>query len=159
MYSSDLESEMKTTTLGRTGLHVSRVAFGTWQLGGDWRRFDEGPAIRHARECGVNFFETAQAYGFGASEQILGRALRDELRSERDELVIATKGGLRQVDSDLVRGESPEWLRHGVDLYQVRWPDPTLPAAGMAGALRDLIADVKTMAHATPVAGPSPEGM
>jgi aryl-alcohol dehydrogenase-like predicted oxidoreductase len=96
---------MKTTTLGRSGLHVSRIAFGTWQLGGDWGHFDEDAAvtaIRRARESGVNFFDTAQAYGFGVSEQILGRALRDELTRERDELVIATKGGLRQTDSALV---------------------------------------------------------
>jgi aryl-alcohol dehydrogenase-like predicted oxidoreductase len=149
---------MKTTTLGRTGLNVSRIAFGTWQLGGDWGHFDEDTAIaaiRRARELGVNFFDTAQAYGFGASEQILGRALRDELRSERDELVIATKGGLRKTDSGLVRDASPEWLRRGVDaslsalgidhidLYQVHWPDPKVPAAETAGALRDLIADGK----------------
>jgi aryl-alcohol dehydrogenase-like predicted oxidoreductase len=85
---------MKTTTLGRSGLHVSRIAFGTWQLGGDWGRFDEATAvtaIRRARELGVNFFDTAQAYGFGASEQVLGRALRDELARERDELVIASR--------------------------------------------------------------------
>jgi aryl-alcohol dehydrogenase-like predicted oxidoreductase len=73
---------MKTTTLGRSGLEVSRIAFGTWQLGGDWGEFDENAAvaaIRRARELGVNFFDTAQAYGFGASEAILGKALRDEL--------------------------------------------------------------------------------
>jgi aryl-alcohol dehydrogenase-like predicted oxidoreductase len=149
---------MKTTTLGRTALQVSRVAFGTWQLGGDWGGFDEDAAIaaiRRARELGVNFSDTAQAYGFGQSERILGKALRDELRGQRDELVIATKGGLRQTDSGLVRDASPEWLRHGVnasltalgidhiDLYQVHWPDPTVPTADTAGALRDLIAEGK----------------
>jgi aryl-alcohol dehydrogenase-like predicted oxidoreductase len=149
---------MKTTTLGQTGLHVSRIAFGTWQLGGEWGRFDEDAAIsaiRRARELGVNFFDTAQAYGFGASEQILGKALRDELTSERDELVIATKGGLRQTNSGLVRDASPDWLRRGVDasltalgidhidLYQVHWPDPTVPAADTAGALGELVADGK----------------
>ena len=105
---------MKTTTLGRSGLHVSRIAFGTWQLGGEWGRFDEGAAvmaIRRARESGVNFFDTAQAYGFGASEKILGKALRGDLTRQRDELVIATKGGLRKTDSGLVRDASPEWLR------------------------------------------------
>jgi len=53
---------VKTTTLGRSGLNVSRIAFGTWQLGGDWGRFDEDAAvaaIRRARELGVNFFDTA----------------------------------------------------------------------------------------------------
>jgi aryl-alcohol dehydrogenase-like predicted oxidoreductase len=151
----DLESDMKTTILGRSGLQVSRIAFGTWQLGGEWGHFDEGgavTAIRRARELGVNFFDTAQAYGFGASERILGKALRDDLTRDRDQLVIATKGGLRRTDSGLVRDASPEWLRAGVDasltalgidhidLYQVHWPDPTVPAADTAGALRDLIA-------------------
>ncbi len=149
---------MKTTTLGRSGLKVSRIAFGTWQLGGDWGQFDEDAAvaaIRRARELGVNFFDTAQAYGFGASEAILGKALRDELSRDRDELVIATKGGLRQTDSGLVRDASPDWLRRGVDasltalgidhidLYQVHWPDPVVPAAETAGALADLIVEGK----------------
>src|ERR1700736_7006011 len=133
---------MTTTTLGRPGLHVSRIAFGTWQLGGEWGLFDEDQAInaiRRARELGVNFFDTAQAYGFGASEHILGKALRIELTRDRDEVVIATKGGLRQTDSGLVRDASPEWLRRGVhasltalgvdyiDLYQVHCPDPPAP--------------------------------
>src|SRR6478609_9427212 len=149
---------MKTTTLGHSGLEVSRIAFGTWQLGGDWGQFDEHAAvaaIRRARELGVNFFDTAQAYGFGASEAILGKALCDELSLDRDELVIATKGGLRQTDSGLVRDASPEWLRGGVDasltalgidhidLYQVHWPDPKVPAAETAGALRELVTEGK----------------
>ncbi|MFF5483553.1 aldo/keto reductase [Streptomyces sp. NPDC012935] len=82
---------MHTTTLGKSGLKVSRIAFGTWQLGGDWGGFaEEGvkTAVRRAREQGVNFFDTAQAYGFGASERLLGDALRTELGRNRDELVI-----------------------------------------------------------------------
>src|SRR3954447_16733414 len=100
---------MKNTILGRSGLEVSRIAFGTWQLGGDWGQFDEDAAvaaIRRARELGVNFFDAAQAYGFGASEAILGTALRHELAHNRSEFVIATKGGLRQTDSSLVRDVS-----------------------------------------------------
>jgi aryl-alcohol dehydrogenase-like predicted oxidoreductase len=149
---------MKTTTLGRSGLDVSRIAFGTWQLGGDWGAFDEDAAIaaiRRARELGVNFFDTAQAYGFGVSERLLGRALRGELTRNRDELVIATKGALRRTDSGVVRDASPEWLRKGVDasltalgldhidLYQVHWPDAGVPAAETAGALADLVAEGK----------------
>jgi hypothetical protein len=149
---------MKTTTLGKSGLHVSRIAFGTWQLGGDWGQFDEDgavKAIRRARDLGVNFFDTAQAYGFGASERLLGYALRDELTSARDELVIATKGGLRRTDTGVVRDASPEWLRRGVDssltalgldhidLYQVHWPDPAVPFAETAGALAQLITEGK----------------
>ena len=149
---------MKNTALGRSGLQVSRIAFGTWQLGGDWGRFDEDTAvqaIRRARELGVNFFDTAQGYGFGASERLLGKALRDELTRNREQVVIATKGALRMADSGLVRDASPEWLRQGVDasltalgidyidLYQVHWPDAKVPAAETAGALRELIAEGK----------------
>jgi aryl-alcohol dehydrogenase-like predicted oxidoreductase len=149
---------MRTTTLGRTGLEVSPIAFGTWQLGGDWGSFDEATAIeaiRNARSLGINFFDTAQAYGFGVSERLLGRALRDEIASHRDELVIATKGGLRLTDDGTVRDSSPEWLRRGVDaslqalgtdyidLYQIHWPDPEVPFAETAGALSELVGEGK----------------
>ncbi len=111
-------SAAETTTLGMTDLEVSRIAFGTWQLGGDWGSFDEAEAIkaiRYARSLGVNFFDTAQAYGYGASERLLGRALRDELDQRRDQLVIATKGGLRMAGEDQVRDSSRAWLRQGVE--------------------------------------------
>src|SRR5215210_7756079 len=84
---------MQYTRLGRTDLHVSRIAFGTWSFGGDWGpvQVDEGKAaIRKALDLGINFFDTAQAYGFGASEQMLGEALRSEIRSRRHEVVLAT---------------------------------------------------------------------
>ncbi|OHV04408.1 aldo/keto reductase [Mycobacterium talmoniae] len=146
---------MKTNMFGNTGLEVSRLAFGTWAYGGDWGRFDEDAAItmiRRARELGFNFFDTAQQYGFGESERILGKALRDDLTRNRDEVVIATKGGLRPTADGLVRDASPEWLRRGVDsslnalgvdhidFYLVHWPDPTVPAAETAGALKELVA-------------------
>jgi aryl-alcohol dehydrogenase-like predicted oxidoreductase len=145
---------MERVTLGRTGLEVSRIALGTWQLGGEWGSFDElqaVDAIRHARDLGINFFDSAHAYGFGASEALLGRALRSELASERDSLVIATKGGLRMAGDSLVRDSSAAWLRRGVedslralgldyiDLYQVHWPDPKVPLAETAGELQSLV--------------------
>jgi aryl-alcohol dehydrogenase-like predicted oxidoreductase len=154
---------METTTtkrvsLGITDLEVSPIAFGTWQLGGEWGEFDEDEgiaAIRHARELGVNFFDTAQGYGFGASERLLGRALRDDLDNQREEVVIATKGGLRMTDDGLVRDSSPAWLRSGVDsslralgvdhidVYQVHWPDAKVPFAETAGALQQLVDEGK----------------
>jgi aryl-alcohol dehydrogenase-like predicted oxidoreductase len=149
---------MRTVTLGRTGLEVSPIAFGTWQIGGDWGAFDESQAvaaIQRARELGINLFDTAQAYGFGASERLLGRALREELASRRDDLVIATKGGLRKTDEGLVRDSSPEWLRRGVegslraldldhiDIYQIHWPDPDTPFAETAAALQALVDEGK----------------
>ena len=80
-------SSVKTVDLGATGLAVYPIAFGTWQLGGEWGQFDEDDgiaAIRRARDLGVNLFDTAQGYGFGASERLLGRALRDDLDRRRD---------------------------------------------------------------------------
>jgi aryl-alcohol dehydrogenase-like predicted oxidoreductase len=141
-----------------TGLQVSPIAFGTWQLGGEWGDFDESEAIaaiRHARELGINLFDTAQAYGFGASERLLGRALGDELNHHRDDVVIATKGGLRMTQEGVVRDSSAGWLRSGteqslralgldhIDLYQVHWPDPDVPLAETAGALEQLVEEGK----------------
>lgn len=149
---------MQTTTFGKTGLEVSRLAFGTWEFCSDWGHADEDAAIamiRRARELGINFFDTAQQYGFGASERILGKALRSDLQSARDDVVIATKGGLRATDNGLVRDASPEWLREGVesslsalgvdhiDVYLVHWPDPKTPPAETAGALGELVSEGK----------------
>lgn len=146
------------TSLGMTELDVSRICFGTWQLGGDWGSFEEEPAIaaiRRARELGIDFFDTAQGYGWGESERLLGRALADELRSDRDALVIATKGGLRMEGDQLRRDSSPGWLREGVDrslealavdhidVYQIHWPDPNTPVAETAGALQELVDEGK----------------
>jgi aryl-alcohol dehydrogenase-like predicted oxidoreductase len=146
---------MRHTILGKSGLDVSRIAFGTWQLGGDWGPTDTQAAmkaIRRAAEQGVNFFDTAQAYGFGRSEQLLAQALR---QLPREELVIATKGGLRPDGNGVSRDASPAWIREGVDaslqalgteyidLYQVHWPDPATPFEQTAEALAKLIVDGK----------------
>lgn len=145
---------MDEVILGRAGLEVTPIAYGTWQFGGDWGAVDEEAAIeaiREARRLGINFFDTAQAYGFGVSERILGRALAAELEADRDAIVIATKGGLR-VDEErgLVRDSSPQWLRRGVeeslanlgldhiDLYQLHWPDADTPFAETGAALGEL---------------------
>lgn len=145
---------MQTVTLGATGLEVTPLAYGTWQFGGDWGPVDERAAttaIQHARSLGINFFDTAQAYGFGRSERLLGRALAGEMRSARESVVIATKGGLRMDGGTLVRDASPAWLRKGteasldalgtdyIDLYQVHWPDPSTPIGETAAALADLV--------------------
>ncbi len=151
-------STLNPVALGTTGLNVSPVAFGTWQLGGEWGSFDEDEgiaAIRDARELGVNLFDTAQGYGFGASERLLGRALRGDLDDRRDEVVVATKGGLRMTETGLVRDASPAWLRGGVeaslraleidhiDIYQVHWPDPEVPFSETATALQELVDEGK----------------
>jgi aryl-alcohol dehydrogenase-like predicted oxidoreductase len=145
---------MQTVTLGATGLEVTPLAYGTWQFGGDWGPVDEQAAITaigHARTLGINFFDTAQGYGFGRAERLLGRALAADLRTARDSVVIATKGGLRMDGDRLVRDASPAWLRKGVeasldalgtdyiDLYQVHWPDPATPIRESAAGLAELV--------------------
>jgi hypothetical protein len=146
---------MEQTTLGRSQLVVSRIAFGTWQLGGDWGSTDEAEAvtaIRRAAERGVTLFDTAQGYGFGASERLLAKALD----GRRDGLVVATKGGLRPSrNGGVARDASPAWIRRGVeeslralgtdaiDLYQVHWPDPTTPFEATANALAELVKEGK----------------
>jgi aryl-alcohol dehydrogenase-like predicted oxidoreductase len=97
----------------------------------------------------VTLFDTAQGYGFGASERLLARALEGR---NRDDLVIATKGGLRPVRAGVARDSSPGWIRQGVedslralraeaiDLYQVHWPDPDTPLEETAATLAELVA-------------------
>jgi aryl-alcohol dehydrogenase-like predicted oxidoreductase len=148
---------MRMTTLGRSGLQVSRIAFGTWSFGGDWGSVDTDAAqaaIRYARELGVTFFDTAQGYGNGTAEEILGDALRGELDAHRDEIVIATKGGI-DPGAERSRNSGREFLRNGVesslramkidhiDLYQVHWPDPQTPFEDTAGYLQELVDEGK----------------
>jgi aryl-alcohol dehydrogenase-like predicted oxidoreductase len=145
---------MDKVILGKTGLAVSPIAFGTWQLGGDWGATDEAAATRaleRSRELGVNFYDTAEGYGWGESERILGRALRADLASRRNEIVIATKGGLNYSTGELRRDSSPEWLRRGVerslealgvdhiDIYQVHWPDRDVSFGETAEVLQALV--------------------
>ncbi len=142
---------MRKIKLGATDLEVSRICFGTWQFGGDWGAIDEWDAIAavgRAQELGIDFFDTAQAYGFGVSERLLGRALEGV---PREQVVIATKGGLRKEGGELLRDSSPAWLRAGleaslrnlktdyVDIYQVHWPDPATPLAETTAALEEFV--------------------
>jgi aryl-alcohol dehydrogenase-like predicted oxidoreductase len=147
---------MKYVRLGRTDLQVSAIAFGTWSFGGDWGTFDADQAkktVSRALDLGITFFDTAQAYGFGASERLLADALWSEVG--RDRVVVATKGGLRKDGVTLHRDASARWLREGVeaslrnlrtdyiDLYQVHWPDPKTPAEETGRALADLVREGK----------------
>jgi aryl-alcohol dehydrogenase-like predicted oxidoreductase len=147
---------MHDVRLGTTDLQVSTIALGTWAYGGDWGAVDiEGATatIHAALDLGVNVFDTAQAYGFGRAEALLADALWSRVR--RQDVVIATKGGLRMDGTRLLRDASPAWLRQGVeeslsnlrtdyiDLYQLHWPDLHTPAEATAGALSALVAEGK----------------
>ena len=149
---------MRYTRLGATDLDVSRVCFGTWQFGGDWggiEKDEAAGAVRRARELGINIFDTAQAYGWGASERLLGEALRDDIQHRRDEVILATKGGVRSDGGQRLRDSSEAWLRQGleeslrnlgvdhIDIYQVHWPDQKVPIEETAGVLDTFVHEGK----------------
>jgi aryl-alcohol dehydrogenase-like predicted oxidoreductase len=146
---------MQYVNLGRTGLKVSRICLGTMTYGSrEWRDWvlneDEArPFIQRALEHEINFFDTADVYSAGASEEVLGRALRDFAR--RDEVVIATKVFNRMGDSPNQRGLSRKHILHAiddslrrletdyVDLYQIhRWDNET-PIEETLDALNDVV--------------------
>jgi aryl-alcohol dehydrogenase-like predicted oxidoreductase len=142
---------MQYIELGKSGLRVSRVCFGSWQFSGDWgavERDDGKAAVRAALDHGVTFFDTAQAYGFGESEALLAEGLGDDIH--RDDVVVATKGGLRQAAGGIERDSSSQTLRDGVeqslkhlgveaiDLYQLHWPDRQTPFEETGAALKQL---------------------
>ncbi len=115
---------MQYRTLGRTGLKVSEVGFGAWAIGGPaklgevvigWGEVDDAMSIRAidaAYEAGVTFFDTADVYGAGRSESLIGKALK----SKRDRVVIATKVGNRtSADGQWVKDFSPQWIREAID--------------------------------------------
>jgi aryl-alcohol dehydrogenase-like predicted oxidoreductase len=147
---------MEYIQLGKSGLNVSRICFGTWQFSGDWGSVeldDAIAAVRAALDQGVTFFDTAQAYGFGDSEGLLAEALGDDIH--RDDVIVATKGGLRPANGGVQRDASREFLREGVerslghlgveaiDLYQVHWPDRETAFEETGAALQELVDEGK----------------
>ncbi len=159
-------ARMQHAELGRTGLRIPRVVFGAWVSGGwGWGGVDDETSVRaiHASiDVGGNAFDTAPVYGFGHSEEVLGRAIR----GRRDRVLVFTKLGLRWDDERgdiafettdekgiqrIVRRNSRPWsvkhevekslVRMGIetiDLLQVHWPDPKTPIAQTMGALLEL---------------------
>lgn len=146
---------MEYVKLGRSGLEVSRICLGMMSYGSSkWRDWvldeeDSLPFIKHALEMGINFFDTADVYSAGVSEEVTGRALREFAR--REEVVIATKvfapyndkpnqGGLSRLH--ILRAVEESLRRLGtdyIDLYQIhRWDDET-PIEETLEALHDLI--------------------
>ena len=134
---------MELADIPGTSLKVSRIAIGTWAIGGwMWGGTDEAESvatIRAAVEHGINLIDTAPAYGFGRSEEIVGRAISEgHLRSR---VLIATKAGLewsggqvfRNVSRARILQEVEDSLRRlqtdHIDVYQVHWPDPLVALA------------------------------
>ena len=149
---------VRYTRFGQTDLKVSRVCFGTRRFGAERGSAEEDlrNAMRRALGLGINFFYTALAYGSGAPEKLVGAALEPEIRNRRDEVILATKGGLRMEGNRMLRDSSPGWLRQSVedslrflgtdyiDLYQVHyWPDLETPFEETAGALQEMVDEGK----------------
>src|SRR5258706_12151805 len=106
---------MRYVRLGKTDLDVSAIAFGTWSFGGDWGTFDPDEAkktVARALDLGITFFDTAQAYGFGASERFLADALWPRVR--RGHVGLANKGGPPQESSPPPPEGNAGRLRGGV---------------------------------------------
>jgi aryl-alcohol dehydrogenase-like predicted oxidoreductase len=124
---------MRYQKLGRTNLNISVVCQGTWSVATKdvfWDNQDRGDslaAIRAGLDAGVNFFDTAPAYGNGEAEEILGEALG----SRRREVVVATKVAPSELEPDKLRQSCERSLRalrsDYIDLYQIHWPSKTLP--------------------------------
>jgi aryl-alcohol dehydrogenase-like predicted oxidoreductase len=151
---------MEHARIPDTPLTVSRVGLGTWAMGGwMWGGTDEAAAIRtiHAAfEHGINLLDTAPVYGFGRSEEIVGKAIAGgNLRSQA---VLATKVGLDWKDGKPFRNASRACIMRQIedslrrlqtdhiDIYQVHWPDPKVPMAETAGAMRTLFEQGKIRA-------------
>jgi aryl-alcohol dehydrogenase (NADP+) len=147
---------MQYVNLGSTGLKVSRLCLGTMTFGSSkWRPWilDEEksrPLIKQALEAGINFFDTADMYSLGASEEVLGRTLKD-LGPGRDRIVIATKVFYRMGDDPNQRGLSRKHIMHAiddslrrlgtdyVDLYQIHRFDAETPIEETLQALHDVV--------------------
>lgn len=146
------EAPTESLEIPGTQLRVSRVALGTWAMGGwMWGGTDERAAIatiRAALDQGINLIDTAPVYGFGVSEEIVGQALGAS--GLRARAVIATKVGLEWRDGKIARNATPTRIMQEVDdslrrlrtdyidIYQVHWPDPLVPIEETAAAMRKL---------------------
>jgi aryl-alcohol dehydrogenase-like predicted oxidoreductase len=146
------QADMEFVDIPGTSMRVSRVALGTWAIGGwMWGGSNENDAIsaiHAALERGINLIDTAPVYGFGRSEEIVGKALA--IGGRRKRVFIATKVGLDWKDGKPFRNaskariieEAENSLRRlqtdVIDLYQVHWPDPHTPIAEVAEAMGEL---------------------
>jgi len=135
------QTQLKTAQLGETGLEITRVGFGAWAIGGGGWEFGWGPqedeesiqTILRALELGVNWIDTAAAYGFGHSEKVVGRALAGLVRRP----YVFTKASLVQgpggtvvnnLKRDSILREAEASLQRlgvdAIDVYQIHWPNP-----------------------------------
>ncbi|WP_154854905.1 aldo/keto reductase [Cyclobacterium xiamenense] len=134
---------METYQLPHSDLEISRLIFGCWAIVGgfNWGPQDERDslaAIKTAFDQGITTFDTAEAYGAGASENLLARALGEK----RKEIIIASKAGPADFAPENLRKACERGLKNlktdYIDLYQLHWPNPEIPLADTLGALQEL---------------------
>jgi aryl-alcohol dehydrogenase-like predicted oxidoreductase len=148
---------MEYRQVGQTGIQISAIGFGCWEIGGGYGSIEETEfikAVNRALDIGLNSFDTAEAYGFGASEKSLAKALG----SRRKEAVITTKFGVGYPGApnfrDGSRKRAMECIEKSlksletdyVDVYLVHWPDRTTPFEETMRALDDLVKQGKVRA-------------
>jgi aryl-alcohol dehydrogenase-like predicted oxidoreductase len=162
---------MEFSRIGNTDIEVSRIGLGTWAIGGwMWGGTDERESIRTIRSAfdhGINLIDTAPVYGFGRSEEIVGKVLAEG--GLRHQTVLATKVGLDWRGAQPLRDASPRRLfkeieaslkrlkTDVIDIYQVHWPDPATPIEETAAAMGTLLQQGKI--RAIGVSNFSPEQM
>ncbi|HEX3942733.1 MAG TPA: aldo/keto reductase, partial [Rhizomicrobium sp.] len=155
-----LNLDMEYSAIAGTPLTVSRIAIGTWAIGGwMWGGTDERQSIatiRTALDHGINVIDTAPVYGFGHSEEIVGKALAEA--GLRDRVIIASKVGLEWKDGTVFRNGSRDRIMREIedslrrlqtdhiDIYQVHWPDPVVAIEETAAAMQTLFQQGKIRA-------------
>jgi aryl-alcohol dehydrogenase-like predicted oxidoreductase len=145
---------MEYRPFGQTGLDVSAIGFGCWEVGGGYGQVEEAEfarAVGRALDLGINCFDTAEGYGMGASERALGQALG----GRRDEAIVVSKFGMNYRDKPNLRDSSRERVMatidktlknlgtDWVDVYLVHWPDRETPFEETMSALDDVVRDGK----------------
>ncbi len=141
---------MEYRAFGRTGLDVSAIGYGCWEIGGGYGPFDESEvvaAVQRALDLGINLFDTAEGYGFGQSERILGKALG----ARRKEAIVVTKFGIYRPEGEWQRDSRRETALAAidrslkalgtdyVDVYLIHWPDRKTPLEETMGALEEIV--------------------
>jgi len=141
---------MEKRPFGRTGLQVSAIGFGCWEIGGGYghiERTEFDRAVARALDLGINCFDTAEGYGLGASERALGEALG----SRRKDAIIVTKFGIGYKDKPKMRDASRARCMASiekslanlgtdcVDVYLIHWPDHVTPFEETMRALEDVV--------------------
>jgi aryl-alcohol dehydrogenase-like predicted oxidoreductase len=148
---------MEYRPFGQTGIQISAIGIGCWEIGGGYGSIEEADfikAVNRALDLGINCFDTAEAYGFGASEKSLAKALG----SRRKEAVITTKFGIGYKEAPNFRDSGRQRILASieksltnlgtdyVDVYMVHWPDVNTPFEETVLALGDLVKQGKVRA-------------